>query len=80
MAKSKKKNRLNAYARFSGVAFQMIAIIVLGTYGGIELDEKYPNEYKLYTLTLSVVSVIIALVYVVRRALKVSKNQSKEHE
>jgi len=81
MAKSKKKNRLNAYAKFSGIAFQMIAIIGLGTYGGIKLDERYPNDYSLYTLVLSFASVIIALIYVVRRVLQVSKNQSdKQHD
>jgi len=80
MVKSKKKNQLNTYARFSGIAFQMIAIIGLGTFGGIKLDKKYPNDYMLYTLILSFTSVIIALIYVVRRVLQASKNQSEEHE
>lgn len=80
MAKNKKKNQLNSYAKFSGIAFQMIAIIGLGTYGGIKLDKKYPNDYMMYTLILSFASVIIALVYVVLRVLQTSKNQSKEHE
>ena len=67
--KSKQKpiNRLNAYAKFSGVAFQMIAIIGLGTYGGVKLDEKYPNEHSLFTIILSLLSVAIAMYYVIRQ-------------
>jgi len=45
----------------------MIAIIGLGTYGGVKLDEKYPNEHSLFTIILSLVSVAIAMYYVIKQ-------------
>ena len=30
----------------------MFAIIAVGTYIGVKLDENYPNEHNLYTLSL----------------------------
>ncbi len=71
----KKKERLNSYARFSSLAFQMLAIIIVGTFVGIKLDEKFPNEHNLYTLALSLSSVIIAIVYVIRRIIADSKKE-----
>ena len=65
--KQKPTNRLSAYAKFSGVAFQMIAIIGLGTYGGVKLDEKYPNKHSLFTIILSLASVVIAMYYVIKQ-------------
>lgn len=69
----KQKGQLNAYARFSGIAIQMIAIIAIGTYVGVKLDEKYPNTHNLYTLGFTLSSVIVSLVYVIRRIIATSK-------
>ena len=63
----KKKKQLNNYARFSGIAFQMIAIIGIGAIAGLKLDTKYPNKYGIYSIALSFTSVIIAIVFVVSR-------------
>ncbi len=61
------KNRLNSYARLSGLVIQMIAIIGVGTFAGIKLDEAYPNEKNLCTLGLTLAGVILSIVYVIRR-------------
>jgi len=50
----------------------MIAIIGLGTYGGLKLDEAYPNDYHTFTLICSLLSVAIALYIVIRRATNIS--------
>lgn len=77
-SKQKPTNRLNAYAKFSGIAFQMIAIIGLGTYGGVKLDEKYPNEHSVFTIILSLVSVAIAMYYVIKQvAINSNKKSNK---
>jgi hypothetical protein len=68
---------LNSYARLSGIAFQMMSIIAVGTFIGIKLDEKYPNKYDGYTLGLSLTSVIVSLVYVIRRIIAASKKEDK---
>ena len=72
--KSQSNKPLNTYSKFSGIAIQMIAIIVIGTFIGIKLDEKYPNEHDLYTLSFTLSSVIISIVYVIRRIIASSKD------
>ncbi|MGG5485971.1 AtpZ/AtpI family protein [Meridianimaribacter flavus] len=73
--KSKDKgNQLNAYAKLSGLVFQMAAIIAIGTFCGVKLDEKFPNEHNLYTIVLSFVSVIVSIVFVIRRIIANSKD------
>ena len=67
------KGQLNSYARFSGIAIQMIAIIAAGTFIGIKLDEKYPNKNNLYTLGFTLGSVIASIIYVIRRIIAASK-------
>jgi len=76
----KQNNQLNSYARFSGIAFQMIAIIGLGTFGGIKLDEFYPNDYQAYTLILSLSSIAIAIFVVIHRVTNFSKKQESSDE
>jgi F0F1-type ATP synthase assembly protein I len=66
-SKKKKGNRLNTYTRFSGIAFQMVVIIVLGSFGGVKLDEMYPNEYSVFTIIFSLTSVGISMYYVIRQ-------------
>jgi len=68
------KDKLNSYARFSGIAIQMFVIIAVGTFIGVKLDENYPNEYNLYSLIFSLVSVILSIVYVIRRIIASSKD------
>jgi len=71
----KSKRQLNNYAKFSSLAFQMFAIIGLGSFIGVKLDEYYPNQHNLYTLILSLSSVLISLYYVIRRIISSSKDK-----
>lgn len=65
--KNPRKKQLHKYARFSGIAFQMIVIIVLGALGGNKLDEKYPNRYQLFTIICSLLAVAISMYYVIKQ-------------
>lgn len=76
--KKKQGNRINNYARYSGIAFQMIAIIVLGTLGGVKLDEVYPNTNSLFTVICSLVSVGISMYYAVTQVTGFSKKDNKD--
>lgn len=58
----------------------MIAIILLGTFGGIKLDELFPNEYSAFTIILSLVAVGISMYFVVRQVTDFSKKQEKDNE
>ncbi|OQX80721.1 MAG: hypothetical protein B6D61_01650 [Bacteroidetes bacterium 4484_249] len=71
MSKEKqKKNYLNNYAKYSSIAFQMLAIILIGVWGGYKLDEWLDLKFPIFTVTLSLLSVIAAIYYVVKDLLK----------
>jgi len=73
-SKSEKKvKQLNSYARYSSIAIQMFAIIGIGTFIGVKLDERYPNKNNLFTLILSLTSVIGSIVLVIRQIIANSK-------
>lgn len=66
---TKPKNKpspLNSYARYTGIAFQMIAIILVGVFGGIKLDELVKWEFPVFTLVLILLAVIASMVYVIK--------------
>ena len=58
-------SQLNNYARYSGLAFQMIAIILVGVFGGIKLDQVVKWEFPVFTLVLTILAVFA--VHVLRR-------------
>ena len=68
-----REDKLNSYARFSSLGIQMFAIIGVGSYIGVKLDENYPNKHNLYTLIFALVSVIISMFYVIKRIIAISK-------
>ena len=75
MNKPKKKRALHKYARFSGIGFQMAVTIFIGTFIGIKLDKKYPNEYSLFTIIFSLLFVIASLYLVIKQ---VTNSSNKE--
>ena len=76
----KKKERLNSYARFSGVGFQMLATIGIGVWGGIKLDKIYPNDYQIFTIICSLASIGVALYTVIKQVTKFSNQKNKTND
>lgn len=70
----KKNNQLNAYARYSSIAIQMAAIIAIGTFIGVKLDDHYSKGKNLFTIIFSLSSVILATVFVIRSIIAASKD------
>jgi len=58
----------------------MIAIISLGVYAGIKLDEKYPNKYNLFTLICSLVAIGMALYFVINKVSNISKKDNSNEQ
>lgn len=52
------------------MAFQMIAIIVVGTFGGWKLDGYLNWGFPVFTVVLSLLSVVIAIYISVKDLLK----------
>lgn len=63
--KGKAENRdddpIKSYARYTGMAIQMIVIIVGMTYAGVWLDSKREGDTPVFTLILSLLGVFAAL-------------------
>ncbi|MDO8951415.1 MAG: AtpZ/AtpI family protein [Draconibacterium sp.] len=64
------KNKIDGFIRYSSLAFEMMAIIAAGTFGGYKIDQWMKNEFKGFTLGLMILSVIIAIFYATRNLLK----------
>lgn len=71
---NKPKKQLNNYALFSGIAIQMFVIIGVGAYIGVKLDEHFTNKYNLFTIIISLIAVILAIIYVIKRVTSLSKD------
>jgi len=59
----------NAYAKYTGLGFQMIVIIGGFTYAGYKIDQSAQHQVRWVTAILSLIGVFIAL-YVVIVSLK----------
>ena len=57
----------NNLARFSGMGFQMLATIGLGTWAGVALDNWQGNKIPGWTLALSLLSIGASLYNFIRQ-------------
>lgn len=60
------QKQTNALAKFSGIAFQMIAIIGVFAFAGYKIDQLAANQTKWVTAILSLAGVFIAMYLVIR--------------
>jgi hypothetical protein len=65
-----KRPPLESYARYSNIAFQMFAIIGIGIFGGVKLDQWLHLRFPVFTVLLSILSVAAAIYSVVKDLLK----------
>jgi ATP synthase protein I len=68
--KSPENKGLNDFGRYSGMAFQMIAIIAVTTWGGIHLDKLAKFHTPVFTIILSLLGVIAAIYFAVKDFIK----------
>ena len=63
--KKKKSNKtddpIKSYARYTGIAIQMVAIIVVMTFAGVKLDSRRASDTPVFTLILSLLGVFAAI-------------------
>ena len=52
---------LSDFGKYSGMAFQMLAIILITTWGGIELDKLAKFHTPVFTIILSLLGVFAAI-------------------
>jgi hypothetical protein len=70
---SKSKKAFHNYAKYSSIAIQMGVIIFGGAYGGTKLDEYVNIDFPLFTVLLTIFSVVMAIYLAVKDVLKKPK-------
>jgi ATP synthase protein I len=68
----------NAILRYSGMAMQMMVIIVAGALGGIWLDGHFETSKPWFTGGLTILSVIIAMYSAVKDLLRDGTSTKKD--
>lgn len=58
------------YARYTGIAFQMIVIILITTWGGIKLDKLFHPKTPVFTIVLSLLGVFAAIYTAIKDFIK----------
>jgi F0F1-type ATP synthase assembly protein I len=66
-------SQLNNAVRYSGLAFQMIAIILAGVFGGIKLDQLVKWEFPVFTLVLTLLAVILSMYFAIKDFIRIDK-------
>lgn len=63
---NKTTNPLRQYARYSGLAFQLLAAIFLGVWLGIKTDQWLGLKFPLFTIVLCMAALIASLIYLIK--------------
>jgi F0F1-type ATP synthase assembly protein I len=61
---------LSNYAKYSSLAFQMVAIILIGVFGGIKLDRWLEFRFPVFTVVLSLLATGLAVYYGIKDFLR----------
>lgn len=64
--RKKLSDNLTNWAKYSGMAFQMFAIIFIAVWGGNKLDKLAENETPVFTIILSLLGVFAAIYTVLK--------------
>jgi len=62
----KEPKKLDSFAKYSTMAFQMVIIIGLGVFGGIKLDDRLHMQFPLFTIILSLVAVGLSIYFMIK--------------
>ncbi len=56
-----KNDYLKAYAKYFGITFQMILLVVMGGFGGKALDSYFKLQPPVFTIILIILAAILSL-------------------
>jgi hypothetical protein len=68
--KNDSSNHLKQYSKYSGIAIQMLVIILLGVFGGVKIDYWIGWELPIFTVLLSISAVFLAIYIVTKDLIK----------
>jgi F0F1-type ATP synthase assembly protein I len=65
-----RQDQLKPYLKYSGLGFQMIAVLVLAAWGGMALDDKMGNKNPWWTIGLMLLGVITSMYMIIKSVTK----------
>ncbi len=68
--KDKLKENIRAYAKYSGIAFKMLAVILIGLWSGIKIDDSLEIQYPIFTVGLTLLSVVLSIYITIKDLIK----------
>lgn len=66
----KKKKSFDNYVKYSGIGFQMLAVIAAGVFGGYHLDRHVGNKMPVFLILFSTISVGLSIYIAIKDFLK----------
>jgi F0F1-type ATP synthase assembly protein I len=60
------QSQLNTYIKYSGLAFQMIAVLGLAVWGGMKLDEAMGNDFPAFMIIFALLAFTASLIVTIR--------------
>lgn len=67
MQKPQKPNEVKNYAKYTGMAFQMMAIIAASAFIGYKIDKWYDHDVQWVTALLCVLGVCLSIYQTIRQ-------------
>ncbi len=64
------KKYLQDYARYSTLAFRLIAVVLIGFFGGMKLDQWLNTKFPVFTLVLAFAGLFLSLYLLIKDLLK----------
>ncbi|MBO7055937.1 MAG: AtpZ/AtpI family protein [Bacteroidales bacterium] len=68
-----KKNNINNFIKYTNIGIEMLAVILVGVFGGQKLDEVFENENQVFTIVCSLVAVFAAIYLAIKDFIKLGK-------
>ncbi len=72
----KATRNLKDYARYSNLGMQMIVVILLGVFGGIQLDKWLHMKFPVFTVVLSFIGVVLGIYIGLKDFIRTKKSNS----
>ncbi|MBN2616023.1 MAG: AtpZ/AtpI family protein [Bacteroidales bacterium] len=72
-SKKAKPDPLKTYAAYSSLGIQMVLIILAGAFGGRELDKVVSWEFPVFTLSLTIFALILAMLLFIKELFRKNK-------
>ncbi|MGK7395669.1 MAG: AtpZ/AtpI family protein [Candidatus Cyclobacteriaceae bacterium M3_2C_046] len=62
----KESNQIREYLKYSGLAFQMVAMILLALWAGMKIDQWMQWKFPLFTIVFILVAIVATLIVVIK--------------